>query len=181
MSTVKSCLAQKPTRLISVAPTDPVQRALELMKENRVRSVLVMEGERLAGILSQGDCAIRVLLEGRDARATKVSEIMTANPMTVKPDDHLESCMGLMANRNFRHLPVMDGDKVVVDRSLEPQHNQIVIAVVDGEYTIKRLYRTRACVELRAENPDYQPIVIAADSQLEIWGVVVGVVRRYPA
>ena len=113
MSTVKSCLAQKPTRLISVAPTDPVQRALELMKENRVRSVLVMEGDKLAGILSQGDCAIRVLLEGRDARATLVSEIMTANPMTVKPDDHLESCMGLMANRNFRHLPVMDGDKVV--------------------------------------------------------------------
>lgn len=113
MATVKSCLAQKPTRLISVAPADPVQRALELMKENRVRSVLVMEGDKLAGILSQGDCAIRVLLEGRDARTTKVSEIMTANPMTVKPDDHLESCMGLMANRNFRHLPVMDGDKVV--------------------------------------------------------------------
>ena len=113
MATVKSCLAQKPTRLISVAPADPVQRALELMKENRVRSVLVMEGDKLAGILSQGDCAIRVLLEGRDARATLVSEIMTANPMTVKPDDHLESCMGLMANRNFRHLPVMDGDKVV--------------------------------------------------------------------
>ena len=113
MATVKSCLAQKPTRLISVAPADPVQRALELMKENRVRSVLVMEGDKLAGILSQGDCAIRVLLEGRDARTTKVSEIMTANPMTVKPDDHLESCMGLMANRNFRHLPVMDGDTVV--------------------------------------------------------------------
>ena len=113
MATVKSCLAQKPTRLISVAPADPVQRALELMKENRVRSVLVMEADKLAGILSQGDCAIRVLLEGRDARTTKVSEIMTANPMTVKPDDHLESCMGLMANRNFRHLPVMDGDKVV--------------------------------------------------------------------
>lgn len=113
MATVKSCLAQKPTRLISVAPADPVQRALELMKENRVRSVLVMEGEKLAGILSQGDCAIRVLLEGRDARTTKVSEIMTSNPMTVKPDDHLEACMGLMANRNFRHLPVMDGGKVV--------------------------------------------------------------------
>ena len=113
MSTVKSCLAQKPTRLISVAPADPVQRALELMKENRVRSVLVMEGDKLAGILSQGDCAIRVLLEGRDARTTKVAEIMTADPMTVKPDDHLESCMGLMANRNFRHLPVMEDGKVV--------------------------------------------------------------------
>ena len=82
---------------------------------------------------------------------------------------------------SMRDVGIMDGDKVVVDRSLDAQHNQIVIAVVDGEYTIKRLYGTRSGYELRAENPNYQPIVIAADSQLEIWGVVVGVVRRYPA
>lgn len=81
---------------------------------------------------------------------------------------------------SMRDAGIVDGDKVVVDRSLEPQHNQIVVAVIDGEYTIKRLYRTRSCFELRAENRNYKPIVIAADSQLEIWGVVVGVVRRYP-
>lgn len=56
-----------------------------------------------------------------------------------------------------------------------------MIAVVDGEYTIKWLYRMRSRIELHAENPTYSPIVIAADSQFEIWGVVVGVVRRYPA
>jgi DNA polymerase V len=82
---------------------------------------------------------------------------------------------------SMRDAGIVDGDKVVVDRSIDPQHNQIVIAVIDGEYTIKRLYRTRECFELRAENPGFSPIVIAADSQLEIWGVVVGVVRRYPA
>jgi CBS domain-containing protein len=113
MTTVKACLGQKPSRLISVAPHEPVQRALELMKQHRVRSVLVLDGDRLAGIISQGDCAIRVLLEGRDARATAVAEIMTPDPMTVRLGDPLEACMGLMASRNFRHLPVMEEGRVV--------------------------------------------------------------------
>lgn len=113
MTTVKTCLSQKPTRLISVAPHEPVQTALEQMKGNRVRSVLVLDGDRLAGIVTQGDCAIRVLLAGRDARTTPVAEIMTPNPLTVKPADPLEACMGLMANRSIRHLPVLDGGRVV--------------------------------------------------------------------
>jgi DNA polymerase V len=75
---------------------------------------------------------------------------------------------------------IVDGDKVVVDRSVEAQHGSIVIAVVEGDYTIKRLFRRGARVELRAENPSFKPICFTADSQLEIWGVVVGVVRRYP-
>jgi DNA polymerase V len=74
---------------------------------------------------------------------------------------------------------IVDGDKVVVDRSIEPQHNQIVIAVVDGEYTIKRLYCKNGQIELLAENPAFKPICFTAESQLEVWGVVVGVVRRY--
>lgn len=82
---------------------------------------------------------------------------------------------------SMREAGIVDGDKVVVDRSIDPQHNQIVVAVIDGEYTIKRLYRTKSSFELRAENPNYPAIVVAPDSQLEIWGVVVGVVRRYPA
>ena len=113
MTTVKTCLGQKSNRLIHVAPHEPVQRALELMKESKVRSVLVLEGEKLAGIITQGDCAIRVLLTGLDARKTPVAEIMTADPMTVRLDDPLEACMGLMASRNFRHLPVLDAGKVV--------------------------------------------------------------------
>jgi CBS domain-containing protein len=83
------------------------------MKERRVRSVLVLDAERLVGIITQGDCAIRVLLTGRDARATPVSEVMTADPMTVKLSDQLEACMGLMASRNIRHLPVLEAGSVV--------------------------------------------------------------------
>ncbi len=74
---------------------------------------------------------------------------------------------------------IVEGDKVIVDRSVNPKSKDIVVAVVNGEYTIKRLYKTASKVELRPENPNYQPIVFKEGSELEIWGVVVGVVRRY--
>ena len=74
---------------------------------------------------------------------------------------------------------IHDGDKVVVDRALKAKHNDIVVAVVDGEYTIKRLYKYRGRIELRPENPDYQPITFTEGHELQIWGVVIGVVRKY--
>jgi CBS domain-containing protein len=115
MTTVSTCLEQKPkpTTLVTVAPDDPVVDALQLMRDRRVRAVLVLEAGQLRGIVTQGDCAIKVLLPGKDAKAVAVKEIMTANPMTVKLQDPLEACMGLMATRNFRHLPVLEAGKVV--------------------------------------------------------------------
>lgn len=113
MATVRNCLDQKPARIVSVRPDDPVVKALQAMRDNRVRAVLVLEEQRLAGIITQGDCAIKVLLPGRDATSTAVREVMTADPMTVKPGDPLEACMGLMANRGFRHLPVLEGGRVI--------------------------------------------------------------------
>ena len=74
---------------------------------------------------------------------------------------------------------IVEGDKVIVDRSLNARSKDIVVAVVNGEYTIKRLFKSSSKVELRPENPAYQPIVFKEGSELEIWGVVVGVVRRY--
>lgn len=74
---------------------------------------------------------------------------------------------------------IVEGDKVIVDRSLNARSKDIVVAVVNGEYTIKRLFKSSSKVELRPENSAYQPIVFKEGSELEIWGVVVGVVRRY--
>jgi len=115
MTTVKTCLEQKPQPivLVSVAPDDRVVTALQLMRDNRVRAVLVMEGERLKGIVTQGDCAIKVLLPGLDAKQVAVKDIMTVDPVTVKLSDPIEACTGLMASRNFRHLPVVEASKVV--------------------------------------------------------------------
>ena len=74
---------------------------------------------------------------------------------------------------------ILDGDKVVVDRSVPARHGHIVIAVVDGEFTLKRLYQRHNRLELHPDNPAFPPIRLTEGKQLEIWGVVVGVVRRY--
>src|SRR2546421_292939 len=102
MSTVKSALAQKRGALTHVRSGDMVVEALRQMRENRVRSVLVIDDDVLVGIVTQGDCAIKVLLPGLDAKVTPVGQVMTANPVTVKPDDRLEGCMAMMAARSFR-------------------------------------------------------------------------------
>jgi len=113
MDTVKDALARKRGALVQVRSDDMVVEALRQMRDNRVRSVLVLDEERLVGIVTQGDCAIKVLLPGLDAKQTPVSQVMTANPVTVKPDDQVQSCMALMSERGIRHLPVLDGNKVV--------------------------------------------------------------------
>ncbi len=113
MNTVQSALAQKSGAIIHVRSDDMVVKALLQMRDNRVRSVLVIDEGVLVGIVTQGDCAIKVLLPGLDAKQTVVSQVMTRNPMTVKLADPLEACMSLMAAKGFRHLPVLDEGKVV--------------------------------------------------------------------
>ena len=113
MSTVKDALSQKKSGLISVRSGAMIVEALRQMRDNRVRSVLVVDDDVLVGIVTQGDCAIKVLLPGLDAKQTAVRQVMTADPVTVKPDDRLEGCMTMMATRGFRHLPVLDAGKVV--------------------------------------------------------------------
>lgn len=72
-----------------------------------------------------------------------------------------------------------DGDILVVDRSLEPAHGNIVVAVVNGEFTVKRLHRRGGQIQLTPENPLYSPIVITQESDLVVWGVVIGSVRQF--
>ncbi len=115
MTAVKIYLEQKPhpTVIFSVGPDDTFVTVLQLMLDKRVRAVLVIEAERFRGIVTQGDCAIKVLLPGLDAKRVAVKDIMTVGPMTVKLNEFIEACMGLMASRNFRHLPVVEADQVV--------------------------------------------------------------------
>jgi len=113
MTTVKNALASKSGAIIHVGSGDMVAEALRQMRDNRVRSVLVIDNGVLVGIVTQGDCAIKVLLPGLDARLTPVNQVMTGNPVTVKPNDSLEDCMVMMSARGFRHLPVLNSGKVV--------------------------------------------------------------------
>ena len=133
MTTVKKLIDQKANSIISVRSTDPIENVLLLMRDNRVRSVLVIDDGQLAGIVSQGDCAIKVLLPQLNPTQVIVSNIMTANPLTVSPTNSLDECMAIMVHKHIRHLPVLDKNKVVgvisvgdlVKNIIEQQGNQI--------------------------------------------------------
>jgi CBS domain-containing protein len=133
MTTVKQCLAQKPNKLFSVKSTDPVQEVLVLMRDNHVRSILVIDNDELVGIVSQGDCAIKVLLPNQNPKQVTVAKIMTPNPMTVTLSNTLEECMAIMMHKRVRHLPVVENKKVkgvisvgdTVKNIMEQQGNQI--------------------------------------------------------
>jgi CBS domain-containing protein len=133
MTSVKQCIEKKAATIFSVRSTDSTEVALQLMRDNRVRAILVMDDGALAGIVSQGDCAIKVLLPNLDPKTTRIASIMTANPLTVTPSNSLDECMAIMVHKHIRHLPVVDQKKVVgvvsigdiVKSVIELQGNQI--------------------------------------------------------
>jgi len=113
MNSIKQCIDHKNKTIFSVRSSSCVEDALILMRENRVRAILVIDDGRLAGIVSQGDCAIKVLLPHRDPKTTPISEIMTSNPLTVTLSNSLEECMAIMVHKHIRHLPVVEQTKVI--------------------------------------------------------------------
>jgi len=133
MTSVKQCIEKKAATIFSVRSTDSTEKALQLMRDNRVRAILVVDDGVLAGIVSQGDCAIKVLLPNLDPKTTRIASIMTANPLTVTPSNSLDECMAIMVHKHIRHLPVVDQKKVVgvvsvgdvVKSVIELQGNQI--------------------------------------------------------
>ena len=74
---------------------------------------------------------------------------------------------------------ILDGDVVLVDRSVSACHGHFVLAVVDGEYTLKRLHQLRGVVELHPENPAFAPLRLKEGQELQLWGVITAVVRKY--
>ena len=113
MRTVRQLLESKPVEIHAVPPDAPVIEAIRLMAEHHVGALLVMDGTRLAGILSERDYARKVVLQGRSSKDTPVRDIMTAQVITVKPGDAAEHCMQLVADHRIRHLPVLEGDAVL--------------------------------------------------------------------
>ena len=99
--------------LQKVTPRDTVRQAARLMREKKIAAVLVMEGERLVGIVTERDMTVRVVAAGLDADTTPVSEMMTADPDTLAPSDTASDALRMMKSRNYRHLPVVDGGTVV--------------------------------------------------------------------
>lgn len=113
MKSVSELLDRKGKQVWSVAPDDSVLDALRLMAEKGIGAVVVCEGDRLAGILSERDYARKVILHGKTSRDTLVRDIMTSEVITVRPDQTVQDCMGLMTTGRIRHLPVAEGEKII--------------------------------------------------------------------
>lgn len=113
MRTVRQLLEAKSPSTLSIAPDAPVLDALRLMAEHGIGAVLVMEGPRLAGILSERDYARKVVLLGRSSADTPVRDIMTPDVRTTTSSETSDRCMELMTEHRIRHLPVVDDGQVV--------------------------------------------------------------------
>jgi CBS domain-containing protein len=113
MRTVRQLLEAKAPEVHSIGPDAPVLDAVRLMAEKHIGALLVMEGDRLAGILSERDYARKVVLQGRSSRDTPVRAIMTSEVVTVRPNDTSDRCMQVVTERRVRHLPVLEGDRVI--------------------------------------------------------------------
>jgi CBS domain-containing protein len=136
MPTAHDILRFKGKTIHSVRPDDTVLAALGVMAEHDIGAVLVLEGEELAGILTERDYARKVVLVGRSSKDSPVRAIMTADVVCVPPDRSIEDCMALMTEHRVRHLPVVDRGQVIGVVSI----GDLVKATIDEqEFTINQL------------------------------------------
>lgn len=134
--TVAAILRSKGYDIHSVSPEATVFDALKIMADGRVGALLVLDGEKLVGILSERDYARKVILLGKSSREAKVREIMSDKVLFVQPHRTAEECMAIMINKRIRHLPVLDSEKLVGIISI----GDVVKAVIDEkEFVIEQL------------------------------------------
>ena len=142
MKTVRDLLQGKPAAVWSVSPDATVFEALAVLAEKGIGAVVVVEGGKLVGILSERDYARQVVLKGKASKETPVREIMTTRVMYVGLDQTIDECMALMTGKRFRHLPVLDGDALIGVVSI----GDVVKAVIsEKQFLIEQLetYITR--------------------------------------
>lgn len=113
MARVKQLLQGKGHDVWSIGPEASVYDAIAKMAQEEVGALVVLEGESLIGVVSERDYARKVVLQGRSSRDTKIKDIMTTRVAYARPDQSVEDCMAMMTEKRIRHLPVMDGDKLL--------------------------------------------------------------------
>lgn len=136
MAMVKQLVERKSRTLYSVDPEDPVLEAIRQMAERHVGALLVMKGTELQGIISERDYARKVILHGRSSAETPVWQIMSSPVITVSPEQTVQDCMKIMTERRVRHLPVVEGGRVIGMISI----GDLVKAVIEEQQqTIEQL------------------------------------------
>ena len=123
---VADILQAKGNIIYSVTGSTTVYEAIKVMGEKNIGALLVLEGGKLTGILSERDYARKVVLKGKASRETSVSDIMTAEVITVMPSDTIETCMELMTQKHIRHLPIVESGNVLGMISIEDALNALI-------------------------------------------------------
>lgn len=136
MKSVKEILQAKGHAIISITPDATVYEALKIMADKNVGALVVRDGETVVGIMSERDYARKVILHGKSSKELQVREIMTSRVYYVRPEQSVQECMAQMTDRRVRHLPVLDGDRLVGIISI----GDVVKAIIaEHESTIKLL------------------------------------------
>jgi CBS domain-containing protein len=136
MKTVTQLLEAKGREVHAIGPDARVIDALKLMAEKDVGALVVTEGGRLAGIISERDYARKVILHGRSSQDIAVRDIMTAKVVTVQPRHTVEECMALMTAKRIRHLPVTEGERLIGVLSIGDLVKEVI---AEQEATIRQL------------------------------------------
>jgi CBS domain-containing protein len=136
MNFVIEILKTKGQDVWTVAPDSTVYDALQMMAEKNVGALMVVENDKLVGVFSERDYARKVILKGKASKDTLVSEIMTSEPVWVRPDQTIGACMDLMTHKRVRHLPVLDEGRLVGVISI----GDVVKAIIsEQQFTIEQL------------------------------------------
>ena len=137
MKTASNILESKPFQSVhTITPTASVFDAVEQMADKDVGALLVLDGDKVVGIITERDYARKVVLKSKSSRQTAVREIMTSAVMYVRPSQTSEECMVLMTENRLRHLPVMEGSRLVGLISI----GDLVKGIIsDQKFTIEQL------------------------------------------
>jgi CBS domain-containing protein len=138
MHTVKHLLESKPRSVVTTTPHASVYEALELMAERDIGAVVVVDEEQVIGILSERDYARKVILHNKSSREITVDEIMTDRVLYVGLTHTIDECMALMTDKRIRHLPVLDGDRLVGVLSIG---DLVKATIVEQDFVIRQLER----------------------------------------
>jgi CBS domain-containing protein len=136
MVTIRELMKSHSGHVCSVQPDVTVFQALELMAKENVGAVLVIEGKKLVGVLTERDYARKVILKDRASKDTKVRVIMSTELFIIKPELRIESALELMSSKSVRHLPVVDGEKVLGVISIL----EVVRAIIQQQKETIRFY-----------------------------------------
>jgi CBS domain-containing protein len=113
MKLVKHLLDGKGRHIVSVVPDTTVLDAIIVMADKAIGSLIVMDDDKLLGIVTERDYARKVIIKGRSSKTTRVSEIMTTDVFTTSSTESVNKCMSLMTEKRIRHLPVLEDNRVV--------------------------------------------------------------------